>query len=298
MISNKRELAASVCAGVIVTLALYFTYEVVPVMGALTVFFVPFPSIFYTLKTGRNAGYGITAAVALILVSIDQQALLSYLVHWLPLSLLLPELLLRGCGIARSIFITVGVQMLVVAVSSGLMPASNAEEEIRRIVEMALTPIGGTIDAEKIRQTKDFLVRIYPSCLVLNSGMLVLCNLLLLRLFKASRKMMPDSVRFLNYRNREPLIWLVIISGFSMLVDHPAVESIALNILILVLFMYLVQGLAVVAYFFSKSTLPRFLQPLFYVFLFIQPYLAVAVTACGIFDLWVDFRKPKKQENL
>jgi uncharacterized protein YybS (DUF2232 family) len=298
MVSNMRELAVSVCAGVIVTLALYFTYEVFPVMGALTVFLVPFPSMFYTLKTGRKAGYGITAAVALALVFIDRQALLSYLVHWLPLSLLLPELLLRGCGIARSTFITVGIQMLFVSVSSGLMPGSNAEEEIRRIVDLALIPVGGTIDAEKIRQTKDLLFKIYPSCLVLNSGILVLCNLLLLRLFKATRQKMPDSLRFLNYRNRDPLIWLVILSGFSLLVDHPAVESIALNILILVLFMYLIQGLAVVAFFFSKSTVPRFLQPLFYVFLFLQPYLAVAVTACGMFDLWIDFRKPKKKENL
>lgn len=298
MVSIGRELAISVCAGAIVTLALYFTSEVFPVMGALTVFLVPFPCIFYTLKTGRKAGYGIAAAVAVALVSIDRQALLSYLVHWLPLSLLLPELLLRGCGIARSTFITVGIQMLVVSVSSGFLPGSNAEEEIRRIVELALAPVGDTIDGDRIRQTKDFLVKIYPSCLVLNSGILVLCNLLVLRLLKATREKIPESLRFLNYRNREPLIWLVILSGFSLLIDHPAVESIALNILILALFMYLVQGLAVVAYFFSKSALPRFLQPLFYVVLFIQPYLAVAVTACGMFDLWIDFRKPKTKENL
>ncbi|MEA5113773.1 MAG: DUF2232 domain-containing protein [Geobacteraceae bacterium] len=293
-----REAVAGVIAGTLITLALCFSYVVFPIAGALAVFLVPFPGIYFTLVSGRKTGYCIIAAVMSVLAYQDQQFFFSYLFQWLPLTLLVPELILRGCGFARAIFIAVGVQMLLVSVLSCFMPGASADAEIGRIVDLTLAPMGGKIDKQTILLTKDFLKKIYPSCLVINSGVVVLCNMLLLRRFKKTREILSYTSSFLHYRNHDCLIWLLIGSGFALLIENHAVESIALNFLILALFLYLVQGLAVTAYFFSKSSVPRFLQPLFYLFLFVQPLLAVAVTACGLFDLWVDFRKPKKQENL
>jgi uncharacterized protein YybS (DUF2232 family) len=268
------------------------------VTGALAAFLVPFPGIYFTLRSGRKAGYCIISAVALVLAIHNQQIFFSYLFQWFPVTLLLPELVLRGSGFARSIFIVVGVQMFLLAALGGFVPGSTSDAEIGRVVDLALAPLGGKIDNETIHHTKDFLIKIYPSCLVINSALVALCNLLLLRRLKKTREILSCSPSFSHYRNHESLVWLLILSGFSLLIDNPAVENVALNLLILVLCMYLVQGLAVTAFFFSRSSLPRLLQPLFYLLLFFQPYLAVAVTACGLFDLWADFRKPKKQENL
>jgi hypothetical protein len=43
---------------------------------------------------------------------------------------------------------------------------------------------------------------------------------------------------------------------------------------------------------------PALLRIFLYTTLIIQPYLLALVAGIGIFDLWVDFRTPKKQENL
>lgn len=298
MFLRGREAAAGVIAGTLITLALCFSDEVLPVAGALAVFLVPFPGVYFTLVSGRKAGYCIIAAVLSVLAVQDQQFFFSYLFQWLPLTLLLPELILRRCGFARTIFIAVGIQMFLLSLVGCFMPAASAHAEIGRIVDLSLAPMGGKIDKQTILFVKDFLTKIYPSCLVINSGVVALLNMLLLRRFSKTREILQHTSSFSNYRNPESLIWLLIGSGFAQLVDNTAIETISLNFLVLALFLYLVQGLAVTAYFFSKSSMPRFLQPLFYLFLFIQPFLAVAVTACGLFDLWVDFRKQKKQENL
>lgn len=298
MFLRGREAAAGVIAGTMITLALCFSDEVLPVAGALAVFLVPFPAIYFSLVSGRKAGYCIMAAVLTVLALQDHQFLFSYLFQWLPLTLLLPELIVRRCGFARTIFIAVGIHMLVLSVVGIFMPGTSADAEIAKIVDLSLAPLGGKIDKQTILLAKDFLTKIYPSCLVINSGLVAFVTMLLLRSFRKTREILPYTASFSNYRNPESLIWLLIGSGFAQLVDNPAVEVLSLNLLVLALSLYLVQGLAVTAYLFSKSSVPRFLQPLFYLFLIVQPFLAVAVAACGLFDLWIDFRKPKKQENL
>ncbi len=298
MFLKGREPAVGVIAGILSTLALCYSFVVVPPVGALAVFLVPFPGIYFTLLYGRKTGICIGAAVVAALAMLNQQLLVSYLFQWLPLALLLPELIFRRCIVSRAIFIAVGIQMFLLSALSVFMPGSSSEAEVGKIVDLALAPLGGKIDADTILRTKVFLERIYPSCLVINSGMVALCNVLVVRCFKKTREKLSYSAGFLEFRNHDFLVWLLIGSGFSLLSSNTVVDSFALNFLILALFLYLVQGLAVVAYVFRRSSLPRFLQPLFYLFMFVQPYLAVAVTACGLFDLWVDFRKPKKQENL
>ena len=95
------------------------------------------------------------------------------------------------------------------------------------------------------------------------------------------------------------MIWILIFSGFLLLVPNRAVADFALNVLILTLVMYLVQGLAVLTHFLGRTSLPKLGRTALYLLIVFQPYLALAVTACGVFDLWADFRKTTiKQENL
>jgi uncharacterized protein YybS (DUF2232 family) len=59
-----------------------------------------------------------------------------------------------------------------------------------------------------------------------------------------------------------------------------------------------VQGFAVIGHFFTRLKVPAFIRILATLFLFLQPFMVLAVAALGVFDLWGDFRNPKKQENL
>jgi uncharacterized protein YybS (DUF2232 family) len=90
----------------------------------------------------------------------------------------------------------------------------------------------------------------------------------------------------------------VIASGFALLAPDQLISTIALNILLVVSVLYFFQGMAVVKTVIERQALAGILRIGLYVMLIFQPYLAAFVAAIGLCDLWVDFRTPKKQENL
>ncbi|MBI5656395.1 MAG: DUF2232 domain-containing protein, partial [Geobacter sp.] len=98
---------------------------------------------------------------------------------------------------------------------------------------------------------------------------------------------------FRQFRNPEQLVWIVIVAGFSLLIDNDIVARGALNLLLVGLFAYFIQGMAVIAHFFDRFSVPVLGRYLLYFFLALQPYLAVVVAALGLFDLWGNFRAPR-----
>jgi len=68
--------------------------------------------------------------------------------------------------------------------------------------------------------------------------------------------------------------------------------------LLIVSLLYFLQGLAVINTLISRQSFSGVLRVGLYVMLLLQPYLATIVAGIGLFDLWGDFRTPKKQENL
>ena len=79
-----------------------------------------------------------------------------------------------------------------------------------------------------------------------------------------------------------------------MLIDDDMVRLAALNLLIVIISLYFVQGMAVIDHFFNRFVVPAFARFIFYLLLAVQPFLALAVAVLGIFDLWGDFRSPPK----
>jgi membrane protein required for beta-lactamase induction len=67
--------------------------------------------------------------------------------------------------------------------------------------------------------------------------------------------------------------------------------QLGLNLLLVLVPLYAIQGLAVLRHFFQKARLPRPLQGVGFGLFALQPLLLVAVACLGLTDLWVDFRK-------
>jgi uncharacterized protein YybS (DUF2232 family) len=76
-----------------------------------------------------------------------------------------------------------------------------------------------------------------------------------------------------------------------LIVPDEIVKIIGLNTLIVLLFLYLLQGLSIVQFFFKRKNIPRYLRGLFYALIVLYQYLLVFISAIGLFDIWVDFRK-------
>ncbi|MDD5524767.1 MAG: DUF2232 domain-containing protein, partial [Smithella sp.] len=63
------------------------------------------------------------------------------------------------------------------------------------------------------------------------------------------------------------------------------------NIFLVTSFIYLLQGLAIVSFFFQKKNVPFFFRYLFYFLIAVQQILMIPIVAIGLFDIWIDFRK-------
>jgi len=303
----------AVVKGSLLTLALFFLSRTIPLLGAFAAAFIPFPCIYYSLKSARVTGYAIVLLMVLFLALLNQDSLLPYLVSSVAISLLLPEFLVRGKGSARALLCTVGINVFLFAVLAGLLVAVfniNVDALMRSIIHDSVVTAGETyrqsgLSGQELQTLKDglqlfekLLVKLYPSCIILLFGVMAGINLLLLKRVSGSLGRDMSFGSFSRYRNPDYLIWLVILAGFTLLTDNDMLTNIALNVLVVLYFLYFIQGLAIIVWYAKKKKFPRVLQGIFFVVLALQPLLTAVVAVFGLADLWVDVRTQKKNENL
>ena len=74
------------------------------------------------------------------------------------------------------------------------------------------------------------------------------------------------------------------------------IKAMALNLFLVIAVFYFFQGLAIVAYFFHHKNVPYFLRSLAYLLIVFEQVFTLLVVGLGLFDLWGDFRRLKKQD--
>ena len=313
MTPGDRESLRDVIKGSAATLLLFLVYAVFPLIGTPAGIVAPFPALFYGLKQGRTSGLAIVLVTVAVLALTEPTIALLYLFQGGLLSLLLAEFLRRGQGGARSIAGAVaGIAILVVvtATAYGLLSGVDLNGVIRAgitasIAQTAALYQKGGFSPEELSAIQEALKRsgvligtIYPALLVLLMVAFAGFNLVLVRRNAGRLLSPPELGRFSDYRTPDHLIWLVIASGFCLLLDHPVLFQSTLNVLIVSLGLYFIQGLAIIVTFFDRFAVSSLMRGIFYVLLAVQPYLAIGVTLFGLFDLWLNFRTPKPGENL
>lgn len=299
--------------GMIGSFILFTAYLVVPPVGIISGILAPFPSCYVRLLQGRMPSVILTfgAAVAVsALFGIFTGCL--YLGICGVIGLLMPELLARGFSGVRTLFWTTSIQLaaltvgiLLYSTSTGLDLHQSVSAEITSSLNQALAIYekGGVKgeDLDLIKQSMklvaDLLYRLYPAFVTMVLIIMAGCNLALLKRTTALSKVLNVG-EFAAFKNPEALVWLLIAAGFSLLLPFSMTATPALNILLIVSLLYFLQGMAVISTIISRQASSGVLRIIMYVMLALQPYLAIVVSAIGLCDLWVDFRTPKKQENL
>lgn len=282
-------------------------------IGAVLVnLFTPLPAAMLGMRLGPAwgaAAVGLTA-VAVLATSGVGAVLLFVLQFGVPATLL-PLLLSRQVAWDRAIVVTLGLMLglglLVLAAfatgsgqSAFALVDSLVDKEIRQAVSlMEEYSAGGEqspAEAEAFRQTiagmGEFMRRVYPGMLVAVGGALQLATVGLLALLLRSRMRLPGPA-FARWRAPELLIWVLIAAGFASVLGVDVVQSIALNLLIVLLPIYFLQGLAVTEHFFTRKGMAPLWRGLIYLLLLVMNPLPVIVTGIGVFDLWIDFRKKR-----
>jgi len=309
------SLLVDILKGVVGTAALFFAYLQFPVVGMAAGVFAAFPAIYFGLLRGRHVTAIIVTITALLFIPFPKgvNMALFFLMQCGVMAVAMTWLLASGRGGSRALIYAVTLNLLaaaVVMVAFGLGQGSDPNTLILKEIDssigqwLALSEKAGMkgeelqLLREGMLQAKSLLATIYPSLVVVWVALVAGMNLLLVSWLAPRLPVTLNLERFSQFRNPDPLVWLLILAGFSMLVTEPTVNQVALNILIVICAGYFVQGLAVLAGLFERFAIPALLRNLLYLFMVLQPYLLVAVAVLGIFDIWGNFRAPKEPKNL
>lgn len=155
------------------------------------------------------------------------------------------------------------------------------------------------LKAEDINLIKDneknmvtVLNRIFPSLVIISAAGVIWMNFLLGRNHLGrSGVILPGFIALARWKAPEFIIWFFIVSGALIFIPDENANFAGINIFLIICFIYLLQGLAIVSFFFQVKNVPVFLRFIFYFLIAVQQILMIPIVATGLFDIWIDFRK-------
>ena len=294
------------------TLFLFISGILVPPAGVALLPFVPQPVLVFGLNCGIRWGVGVLLVAAIILVVFATEELVFiYTVFALVVGLLfgllgrlraIESLVVSVSGV--TFLVTAGLLLYFFGSWSGMIHdfrASLTQQFVAatRVHEkMGFPQESLELLRERMPQVVETLLQLLPALVFVSLAAVVLINVILLcRRFPERRSewLAIDTLR--EWKGPEPMVWGLIACGFALFI--PGLEwskIIAINVLVVIGTCYFAQGLAIVAFFFHKNNVPRFLRGLTYVLIFFQQIFTLLVVGLGLFDLWGDFRKLRKND--
>lgn len=295
--------------------ALFVAGGAIPFVGAIAMLFAPAPIMIYAI--GRPAAASrVLAAVALaalgVLAAAGPSSLLAYAVSFGLGTLIICYMVEREIRFEIVVLVTslaVLALSATVAMAIAGSPAALATEA-REMLSTAMARgeqlsrsvgMGSVIEPENRARIVELMLRIGPALTALGCAFAVLVNLALFWRWVGTQRLgyrlFGDLVR---WSAPEWMVWLLIATGGVALLPAPlgSARTIALNGFVCVGAVYFCQGLAVAAFYLKMLSTPAAWRGLIYFFAAVQPVLAAIVSAVGVFDMWVDFRrlKPPRDE--
>jgi uncharacterized protein YybS (DUF2232 family) len=285
---------------------------VIPPAGIIAIPLVPQPVLFFGLKYGAGLGVGVLCtAVVIFLIFTGEALALAYSIFGLMVGLLFSLL-----GRLRSIELLVtGIAAAMLAAATGLLLhlygswaamtqdfrtslIDNLTAAMRVHEKMGFPQESLDLVMERTPALVEQMLRLLPGLFFVSLCLIVLLNILFLcRRFPERRTQWLSVATFREWKCPEPTVWALIACGFVLFVPTAeVVQIVAVNILLVIGVCYFIQGLAIVAFFFHKNNVPRFLRVATYVLIIFQQMFTLVVAALGLFDLWGDFRRLKKKD--
>jgi len=297
--------------GIAVSSLAFLAASLIPLLGAFFFILTPLPIIYYYSKTGRIQGFAIFLIslflVASVLTFSGSIANLPFLFITGFLGLFLSEIFRRNYSIEKTVVYPVTAILMLwcsfivlQSLSAGEEPWHLVEDYIGRNIQESIQFYAQLdIPAEQIDLLKDnfkqitnFLANIFPSLVLVSASFIVWLNILAAReIFQRTGMWYPDFGDLARWKAPEGLIWLLIAAGGMLLVPVSLARIVSLNLVIVCLFAYLLQGLSIISFLFKTKNVHRSFRILCYFLIFAQQYIILLLVAVGVFDLWVDFRK-------
>ena len=281
----------------------------IPIIGFVCLLLLPQSAIFYRLRLGRKPGLAVIGAPILLILLFSGEffADAAFLFGMLGLGFSMGECLERRLPLEKTVGYACGA--VVMAGFFALMIYANmmnvgiitwVSDYISKNLQMTVVlyeKMG--MPEESIRmieasmaQITYVLVRILPSLIVAGLLFAGWLNLLAARgLFGRFQMAYADFGSLNRWKAPDFLVWVVIAGIAMVLIPSTALKVLGVNCLVVLMTVYFFQGIAVMAFYFEKKGIPRFLRGLIYAFIAIQQFLLLVVVGLGFFDVWANFRR-------
>ena len=289
-------------------LLFFFGAQVNPLIFMLAGVLVPLPVLLAGWRLGGRGALLLALVTALSIFSLKPgveviQANLGF-GSLLLMGVLLTALKQRGVPPPRAIILTVAalsvtalVFLLGQAFFLGVSPpalVAQKSSEIMAMVQQVLGEAGGgsspLLPGVSQADLEAILQRLLPGLVVANTGLVAWLNVILARQIAFFLGWGKPEPPLFYWATPEWLIFVVLGTGFLLLIPVTQARTLSLNLLLVLALLYFCQGVAVVAAWFHRLSLPRFLRVIGYPLLFLNPFFFLIITL-GLMDLWLDFRR-------
>ncbi len=288
--------------------ALFLAGGVVPVAGGIAMMFAPAPILLHAIGLPRAfwravacvllvagfvaLGAGPAAGVGYLVTMGLTTAIICYMLeHQKPFELVVLAVVaaVLMAGAFSAVAITGSPAALAATLHHEVAAGMARGEHFSRILG-----VQSGITAETRGDIVDLAVRLAPALIALSAAFAALMNLAVFWRWAGKQRLgyslFGDLVR---WSTPEWLIWVFLAAGFGIFIPFAPLSTIALDCFICVAAVYFCQGLAIMAFYFRLLKMPGLARGLIYFVTLVQPVLGALVCACGVFDMWIDFRRLK-----
>ena len=294
---------------VAILLAFLFLVALVPALSVLIGVLIPVPLIFVYIRFGRRPGLVLLASIFVVLFTLlgPRQAAL-FLTEYAVLAGVMAEAIRFRLSFDKCI----SFSALASAVLSIVLLLFVFTDREATLLEFFQKQIDGhfaqSIESlkaigdkpEELKVVQDFadkasgsLAQAYPSFIVLGAFVTALINYYATRFLwrRIYGYGMFHEARFSGWVIPDQVIWVLIGSSAVFLLADNALGSIGINLLLMTLVAYFIQGMAITIYFLESRNVPVFFWILMFFVILLQPLLVGVSIGLGVFDTWMDLRK-------
>ena len=216
--------------------------------------------------------------------------------------LVLADSMARGRGMRRGTAWSMGFAALELAMALLFAPARMAALALAPWEEVRSAPFveglrAAGLPAEQVQWWLDratmlhgVLEVVYPAFFLIAGAGIALGHALALRLFLRRRD--PGWLEGGEFESaRLPMVLSVLFVGCGAAVLSPPLRPLAYNVLLILGFLYVLQGVAVVSFYARRLAAPPLLRGAVLLLVLVNPWAPQVLALVGLFDLWFDFRK-------
>lgn len=306
------EMLKDIVKGVLITSLIFAASVKIFIFGFFCSLFIPLPTLYYRIKLGRTTSAIIPVLGFIIMVVVLNSFTIDavFFAGLLLVGFILGELLEFRFPIDKTVLYTCGavligtiVSLLIFSSVSGKNLFTILSQYVAHNIElsMALYQSLGMSDENlrlirgSLSKIQYVLVRIIPALTIASTLLVIWINILVSKaLLKGKFRLHPDFEKLNQWQAPDFLVWAVIGCGLLMLFPAGAAKLLGLNVLLIAMTIYFLQGMGIVSFLFEKIKAPRFLKIVVYILIPLIQLAWLAVIGIGLFDMWFDFRKLKQ----